>query len=146
MLLALPGILARYHDAKVYVAGNSLVNYKTLKEKLKISAYGKYLRRLLKEGGLEEKVVFLGKLSASQLLEQNEWAGSPAFLRRERTDCCMRDIFWRMKMQPGRKNPENKCRAAGWKKLRGISEMPCWKCGTTQRKGSSIAKMRESMQ
>ena len=70
MLLALPGILARYPDAKVYVAGNSLVNYKTLKEKLKISAYGKYLRRLLKEGGLEEKAVFLGKLSASQMLEQ----------------------------------------------------------------------------
>lgn len=70
MLLALPEILVRYPDAKVYVAGNSLVNYKTLKEKLKISAYGKYLRELLRAGALEEKVIFLGKLDAVQMLDR----------------------------------------------------------------------------
>lgn len=70
MLLALPEILVRYPDAKVYVAGNSLVSYKTLKEKLKISAYGKYLRKLLRAGALEEKVIFLGKLDAVQMLDR----------------------------------------------------------------------------
>lgn len=70
MLLAMPRILEKYPDAEVYVAGNSLTAYSTLKDKLKISAYGRYLRKLLREGQLEEKVHFLGKLSAAQMKEQ----------------------------------------------------------------------------
>ena len=52
------------------MAGNSLTAYGTWKEKLKISAYGRYLRKLLKEGHLENKVHFLGRLSAQQMKEQ----------------------------------------------------------------------------
>lgn len=70
MLLALPQIQNVYPDVVVYVAGNSLVNYTTLKEKLKISAYGKYLRRLMKQYHLEERVVFLGRLNAEQMKQQ----------------------------------------------------------------------------
>lgn len=70
MLLALPAILDRYPDAKVFVAGNSLVSYRTPKEKLKLSAYGKYLRRLLKQGGLEGKVFFTGKMSAESMRDR----------------------------------------------------------------------------
>ena len=67
MLTAMPAILAKYPDATVYVAGNSIVNYSTLKQKLKISAYGKYLRKLMKEYGLTDKVKFVGKLNAEQM-------------------------------------------------------------------------------
>ena len=70
MLLALPGILEQYPDTKVYVAGDSIVNYKTLKDKLKISAYGRYLRRIIKEHRLENHVEFLGRLNARQMKEQ----------------------------------------------------------------------------
>lgn len=70
MLLALPAVLKEYPDTKVYVAGNSLVNYGTLKEKLKISAYGKYLRSLIQHYGLEQQIVFLGRLNAQQMKEQ----------------------------------------------------------------------------
>ena len=70
MLLAMPRILKQFPDTEVYVAGNSLTAYGTLKEKLKISAYGRYLRKLLKEGHLENKVHFLGRLSAQQMKEQ----------------------------------------------------------------------------
>ena len=70
MLLALPMVLERYPDARVYVAGNSIVKYATLKEKLKISGYGSYLRRLIRENGLEGKVIFLGRLNAEQMKEQ----------------------------------------------------------------------------
>ena len=70
MLLAMPRILEQFPDTEVYVAGNSLTAYGTLKEKLKISAYGRYLRKLLKEGHLENKVHFLGRLSAQQMKEQ----------------------------------------------------------------------------
>lgn len=70
MLLAMPAILAKYPDATLYVAGNSLVNYKTLKQKLKISGYGKYLRKLMKENQLFGKVTFLGKLSAEEMRDR----------------------------------------------------------------------------
>lgn len=70
LLNAMPVILARYPNTKIYVAGNSIINYKTLKEKLKISAYGKYLRKLIQENGLQERVVFLGKLNSQQMKEQ----------------------------------------------------------------------------
>lgn len=70
MLEAMPEILKKYPDARVFVAGNSLVNYGTLKEKLKISAYGKYLRKLICENQLQDRVVFLGRLNAEQMKEQ----------------------------------------------------------------------------
>ena len=70
MLKAMPAILKKYPQAKVYVAGNSIVNYKTWKDKLKISSYGKYLRELIKENGLKGKVTFLGKLTTPEMKEQ----------------------------------------------------------------------------
>ena len=70
MLSAMPSILKRYPDAHVYVAGNSLASYGTLKQKLKISAYGKYLRKQMEDGALAEKVTFLGKLSAAQMRDR----------------------------------------------------------------------------
>lgn len=70
MLLAMPAILAKYPDATLYVAGNSIVNYRTLKQKLKISSYGKYLRKLMEENHLLDKVKFLGKLNSEQMRER----------------------------------------------------------------------------
>lgn len=70
MLLAMPKILKQYPDARVYVAGNSLVAYRTWKDKLKISAYGNYLRQLIKKNNLEDKVIFLGKLTSGQMKER----------------------------------------------------------------------------
>lgn len=70
MLAALPEILEEYPDARVYVAGNSLVQYETLKQKVKISGYGKYLRRLISRNHLEGKVAFLGRLDAGQMRDQ----------------------------------------------------------------------------
>ena len=70
MLEAMPKILRQYPDAKVYVAGNSLVGYATLKEKLKISGYGQYLRGLIRKNHLEGKVLFLGKLTGEQMRDR----------------------------------------------------------------------------
>lgn len=67
MLKAMPRILEKYPTAKVYVAGNSIVNYSTIKDKLKISSYGKYIRELIKANKLENKVVFLGKMNAEEM-------------------------------------------------------------------------------
>lgn len=70
MLKALPAIAARYPDVHVSVAGNSIMGYDTLKQKLKISAYGKYLRRIVKKNGLEGRITLLGSLNSVQMKEQ----------------------------------------------------------------------------
>lgn len=57
-------------DIQIYVAGQSIVDVDSLKKKIKISSYGKYLRSLLNEYGLTERVHILGRLSAAQMKEQ----------------------------------------------------------------------------
>ncbi len=70
MLSALPKILERYPDTQVYVAGNSLLRGKNLQGRLKISAYGAFLEKLIAQYHLEDKVHFTGKLSAREMKEQ----------------------------------------------------------------------------
>lgn len=70
MLLAAGKLLKSYPDLKICIAGNSLVNYHTLKDKIKISAYGKYLRRLICENHLGDRVHFLGRLTAQEMKQQ----------------------------------------------------------------------------
>ena len=70
MLRALPFIKRKYPDVKVFVAGNNLTAYGTLKERLKISSYGKYLRSLIRQEGLDGQVEFLGKLNAEEMKER----------------------------------------------------------------------------
>lgn len=70
MLLAVGKLREKYPDVKVYVAGNSLVRYETLKDKIKISAYGKYLRRLIEKYSLQACVQFTGSLTAEEMKER----------------------------------------------------------------------------
>ena len=70
MLTALPAIREKYPDVKVYVAGQDLTRYDSLKQKLKISGYGKYLRRLIRRLELKEHVIFTGRLDSGQMRDQ----------------------------------------------------------------------------
>lgn len=70
LLEALPAILKEFPDAKVMVSGNNILRGGGIMNRLKISAYAKYLEKLMKEYVLEDKIVFLGRLSAEQMKEQ----------------------------------------------------------------------------
>ncbi len=70
VLRALPLIVKKYPDTKLYVAGDKITAYESVKDKIKIGTYGKYLRRLLEEGSLWENVVFLGRLDAEKMCER----------------------------------------------------------------------------
>ena len=70
MLLALPAIREKFPDVKVYVAGNSIIGDGSLVKRLKLSSYGKYLRGLIGRYELEDRVCFLGRLSAEQMKER----------------------------------------------------------------------------
>jgi len=70
LLKAMPVILEKYPDAKVYVAGNPIVRPKTFKGMLKVSSYGKYIMELIGCLKLEESIFFTGKLNAREMKER----------------------------------------------------------------------------
>lgn len=80
MLMALPVIREKYPDVKVYVAGNGITGEGGFKKRLKISAYGKYLRKLIRDNKLQDTVKFLGRLTAQEMKEQ--------YLRSHLFVCC----------------------------------------------------------
>ncbi len=70
MLQAMPAVLKKNPSAHLYVAGNSIIEDATWKDKLKVSSYGKYLQSLMKEYGLEDRITILGKLDGEAMKEQ----------------------------------------------------------------------------
>ncbi len=70
VLEALALLLPKYPDARLTVAGNSIIEHSTFKERLKLSAYGKYLLSLIRKYGLKDKVILAGKLNAQQMKQQ----------------------------------------------------------------------------
>lgn len=70
LLQAMPTILKAYPDAHVYVSGADITRSKTLPDRLKLSSYGQYLGRLIKENRLRDHVIFLGRLNAEQMKQQ----------------------------------------------------------------------------
>lgn len=69
-LRALPLLVKKYPDLLVCVAGNDITKTTSLFDKLKLSSYGVYLRRMIKENNLDKHFKFLGRLDAVQMKEQ----------------------------------------------------------------------------
>lgn len=70
LLKAMPMVLAQYPEAQIFVAGNNILQDITWKDRLKRSAYGKYLKKLIRENNLKEKVTMLGNLDAEGMKAQ----------------------------------------------------------------------------
>lgn len=69
-LRAMPKILEKYPDARLIVAGSNIISGESVKDRLKIPSYGKYLRELIKRNGLKDRVVMTGRLSAEEMKEE----------------------------------------------------------------------------
>lgn len=70
LLEAVGRIREEYPGVTVAVAGNSLVEDKTIKDRLKRSGYGAYLLQRMEELGLKEHIIFLGKLTGPRMKEE----------------------------------------------------------------------------
>jgi len=71
MLEAMPLILKRFPDTKLYVGGhNIIIKTDTLKDKLKISSYGKYIKENINKNNLQNNVIFTGILDEKQMCER----------------------------------------------------------------------------
>lgn len=67
MLEALFIVIKKYPNCKLYVAGNNIYKNRTIKEKLKLSTYAKYIISLIKKYNLDDKVVFTGPLNEDEM-------------------------------------------------------------------------------
>jgi len=70
MLEAMPLILKRFPDTKLYVGGHNIIKTDTLKDKLKISSYGKYIKENINKNNLQNNVIFTGILDEKQMCER----------------------------------------------------------------------------
>ena len=71
VLKAMPLILRHYPSTTIRVAGTDITKLSaSLMERLKITGYGKYIKRLIKHYGLEGKVKFIGNLNADEMKQE----------------------------------------------------------------------------
>lgn len=67
LLKAMPLILRRYPDAKIYVAGDNIAKTDGFKQKIIKTGYGRYIGRLIRRYDLEGHIFFTGSLGAEQM-------------------------------------------------------------------------------
>lgn len=70
MLEAMPLILIRFPNAKLYISGPDNTKSSTLKEKIKLSSYDKYILELIRKFNLMDKVIFTGFLDETKMCER----------------------------------------------------------------------------
>lgn len=56
-----------FPQTKLYIAGYNFIDTKSLKSKLKLSGYGLYIKRLIRQLGLENHVIFTGPLNTEAM-------------------------------------------------------------------------------
>ncbi len=70
MLEAMPGILRIYPDAHLYIAGEDITKFYGIKDKFRISTYGKYLLKLINKYDLNKNVTFTGILNEKEMCDR----------------------------------------------------------------------------
>lgn len=65
---ALPYILQKFPDTVVYVAGRNIMDPKSIKDWLKLSGYGNYLRKLIKKLKIANHIKILGLLDSDEMV------------------------------------------------------------------------------
>ncbi|WP_313449042.1 glycosyltransferase [Streptococcus parasuis] len=70
MLEAMPLILKKFPQAKVYISGKDITKSDSIKDKLLMTYYGKYIRKMIKGLGLERNVVFTGHLDEEKMCQR----------------------------------------------------------------------------
>ena len=70
MLDAMPELIKKYPDLKVYVGGTNILNNSSLRDKVFHSGYSKILKKRIEAHKLEKYLTFLGELSEEKVLEK----------------------------------------------------------------------------
>ena len=70
VLKAMPIILRHYPDAMIRIAGWDITRNETLSQKIRLSGYGSYIKRLIMKLNLQDKVQFTGNLNAEEMKQE----------------------------------------------------------------------------
>ena len=70
VLKAMPIIFRHYPDTTIRIAGGDITQSRTWSEKLRLSGYGLYIKRLIKQFHLEDKVLFTGNLNGAEMKQE----------------------------------------------------------------------------
>lgn len=70
MLEAIPLILKKFPKAKVYISGKDITKSDSIKDKLLMTYYGKYIKKMIKKLNLERNVVFTGPLDEKKMCQR----------------------------------------------------------------------------
>lgn len=70
VLEAMGRLKEKYPEMKLYIAGNSVISHQSLKDIIKLPAYGKYLLSLIRKYDLKDRVIPLGRQSSKQMRER----------------------------------------------------------------------------
>lgn len=78
LLKAMPLILRHYPETSIRIAGHDVMKCSTFKDLLHFTGYGRYIKRLIKQFNLNEKVKFVGNLNAEDM--KTEYLNCNVFL------------------------------------------------------------------
>lgn len=67
VLQILPKLVEAHKETMIYVAGDVITAYDSVKDKIKISGYGKYLLDMIKKNKMQEHVKFVGRLQSDKM-------------------------------------------------------------------------------
>jgi glycosyltransferase involved in cell wall biosynthesis len=63
-------LVKEFPNLKIKIAGSNIIKSDSFFDKIKLNGYGKFLKRLIKKGKLEENIVFLGILDEKKMIQQ----------------------------------------------------------------------------
>lgn len=70
VLEAMPLILKRFPDTILYISGKDITKSDTIKDRLLMTYYGKYIKKLINKYKLDENVVFTGPLNEKEMCKR----------------------------------------------------------------------------
>jgi glycosyltransferase involved in cell wall biosynthesis len=70
VLEAMPLILKRFPNAKLYISGKDITKTETIKDRLLMTYYGKYIKKMIRKYRLEQNIFFTGPLHEKQMCER----------------------------------------------------------------------------
>ena len=70
VLKALITVKKTYPNVKIKVGGNNIIKTLSLKDKIRLTGYGKYIKRLISNNALENNILFLGALTEEEIIKE----------------------------------------------------------------------------
>lgn len=70
MLEAMPFILKKFPEAKIYISGKDITKSDAFKDKLLMTHYGNYIKKMIKRLNLERNIIFTGPLDEEKMCQR----------------------------------------------------------------------------